>query len=481
MAEDLRVVKIGGSLLRDRRSLHGMVEALIASDEPCPLLVVASAFHGVTDQLRLAAFLAADPRGPSPKALVEKLTGAHLCLAEGLGIEAKLGALLVELETLLAGVRRRGALGEQAMARVMSVGERASVLLLAAALVSRGCPARALGAEEAGLRARGPRLEGACDLAASLPLLQRLHQSLAREILVVTGFYGVDQQGIPLLFGRGGSDYSAAVLAAGLGARRLELWKDVAGLWSTDPRRLPQARRVEEVSFAEASCLAANGAEILHPRCLRPLQAQLSPSPSSRSQPVEIVLCAPGGVGEGTRIVPIGRRRPGEAAALASRPARVSVALPMVVGPAQTGRLLSRLIEAEVPFARLSRSGRPIELALRPRDRARARRALRGLGGAWPLPLAWSEQRARITLVGDRVAEGRGLELARRAFSQLGEALGDSELSQAPLAIHLPVEGELLQPTLAILHTSFFPDPGQDRVGMHNPPLTVVNVGGCPA
>jgi aspartate kinase len=107
--------------------------------------------------------------------------------------------------------------------------------------------------------------------ASLLPPIQR------GEVPVVTGFYGVDNEGHATLFGRGGSDYVAGILADALDASVIELWKDVPGFLAADPRMVPDARVLHQLGYAEAAELAQFGAKVLHPRAVEPAQARHIP------------------------------------------------------------------------------------------------------------------------------------------------------------------------------------------------------------
>lgn len=141
----------------------------------------------------------------------------------------------------------------------------------------------------------------------------RIRAALGRlSDAVVPGFYGVDEAGRPLLFGRGGSDYSAAVVAAGLGAARCDLVKDVAGFLTADPLLVPNARPVPALSYAEAEALAKGGAKILHHLCVEPL----------RDAGIPLRIIGRGDPRGETRIGPRSASREGaRAIALASGPA----------------------------------------------------------------------------------------------------------------------------------------------------------------
>ena len=129
-----------------------------------------------------------------------------------------------------------------------------------------------------------------------LPLLEQ------RRVPVITGFNGATADGRPTTLGRGGSDFSASILAAALDAAELWIWTDVDGIMSADPRLVPDAQVLDEVTYAEAAELAYNGAKVLHPRTLAPLVEKKIPVWSKNSFAPEK---------PGTKIVPEIALRPG--------------------------------------------------------------------------------------------------------------------------------------------------------------------------
>src|SRR6185295_8615891 len=140
-------------------------------------------------------------------------------------------------------------------------------LLIAACLNAQGTKAAAVNAAElivtdAVFGSASPLMELTTEKARKflMPLLQ------AGVLPVVTGFNGATIDGRPTTLGRGGSDFSASILSAALGARELWIWTDVDGIMSADPRLVPDARVLDEVTYGEAAELAYNGAKVLHPR-----------------------------------------------------------------------------------------------------------------------------------------------------------------------------------------------------------------------
>jgi bifunctional aspartokinase / homoserine dehydrogenase 1 len=178
----------------------------------------------------------------------------------------------------------------------VAVGERLSALLVAEHLKAEGVPAEAVNAWEvvvtdAVFGNASPIMEATREKARA-----RLGPVIERGVMpVVTGFNGATADGRPTTLGRGGSDFSASILAAALDASELWIWTDVDGIMSADPRIAPDARVLDEITYAEAAELAYNGAKVLHPRTLAPLVEKRIPVWSKNSFAPEK---------PGTRIVP---------------------------------------------------------------------------------------------------------------------------------------------------------------------------------
>jgi len=265
------VVKLGGSVLAGIADAQGILGLLGGYSEP--LVVVVSALKGVTDRL-VTAFESAESEGFSDL-LYEK----HLAFlaafeppAQELGTAAAaLAELRDELRQLLSS---RCHVGDR-RARVLCAGERFSAICIRAAFSRLGRRAALLEPAEIGLRALGGEEDASADLEYAGP---RLRASLAGvDVAVVPGFYGVGADGSVKLFGRGGSDYSAAVIAAGLRAASCELVKDSACIRTADPQLVPGTLHVERLSYREAADLAKGGARIIHPRAVQPLEAAKVP------------------------------------------------------------------------------------------------------------------------------------------------------------------------------------------------------------
>ncbi|MCB9378875.1 MAG: homoserine kinase [Holophagales bacterium] len=277
-ATTLRVLKFGGTSVGDAARLErvaSLVESAVAEER---VVVVLSAMSGVTDLLFGACDRAAagDPATP-----LAEYRERHDAVVAGLDaplgekgralLGARLAALDAELERSLSGIALLGDASPRVRAQVAALGERASVELMAALLEARGHAVerldsrRLLPCEGGPLEAR-PRVDEARERLA--PFV-----ASGAPLAVAPGFFGGDAEGRALLLGRGGSDYSAALFAQALDARRLEIWTDVAGICTADPRVVPAARPVREASFEEAIELAHFGAKVLHPKSVAPARA----------------------------------------------------------------------------------------------------------------------------------------------------------------------------------------------------------------
>ena len=258
------VMKFGGTSVGVPEHFEVALE-LVRAAVPRDPVVVVSAFSGVTNLL--VEFCGApERRAERAQRVVER----HAEWARATGVS------LDEAAELLDAWRAEAeALGDAPAPlspadrdRVLSFGERLSSALIAAALRKAGVDAVAVLAGDAGL-VTDERFGAAHPLPESARLLA---QGLAKRppLPVVTGFLGRTADGRITTLGRGGSDYSAALIGAALGAEEIQIWTDTSGLLSADPRIVPEARPVPRLSFTEASELAYFGARVLHPKTLLP-------------------------------------------------------------------------------------------------------------------------------------------------------------------------------------------------------------------
>ncbi|MFZ1268136.1 MAG: aspartate kinase [Anaerolineae bacterium] len=274
------VLKFGGTSVgsADAFSQVAHIVAQARTRDP-QVVVVTSAMSGVTNTLIAAAQAAAGGQEESYREARVALLVKHQVVAGQLvadGVErAALGRLFDErlrsFERLCRSIAVLGELTNRGLDVVSGLGERLAAPLLAAVLRSQGVHAEAIDATEV--------LVTDNSFGAASPLLAetRMHcQERLRPLLeggvvpVLTGFIGATAQGIPTTLGRGGSDYSAAIFGAVLDADEVQIWTDVNGVLTADPRIVPEARTLPELSYSEAAELSYFGAKVLHPKTILP-------------------------------------------------------------------------------------------------------------------------------------------------------------------------------------------------------------------
>ena len=260
------VMKFGGTSVGDAERIRQVVEIVRGRLARRPVVVV-SAQSGVTNTLiELAGAAVAGVADAS--ALRDRLASliAELGLPEDL-IEDEVD----ELSALLKGISLVGDLTPRSLDRMMSFGERCSVRIVAGALGVAGISARPVRSYDLGLLTDST-YGGAEVQRESYDQIPELFAELALGdvVPVVTGFVARDEAGFITTLGRGGSDYSAAIFGAALGAEEIEIWTDVDGVMSADPRLVPESRTLVRMSFKEAAELAYYGAKVIHPATIHP-------------------------------------------------------------------------------------------------------------------------------------------------------------------------------------------------------------------
>jgi diaminopimelate decarboxylase/aspartate kinase len=269
MKSQWMVMKFGGTSVAGRPQWETIVSLARARQaEGCRVLLVCSAVAGVTNRLTGLA------ERPDSAAAVEELLDVHCALGHELGVEegAWLPSARILLRESLDGLA--GNPGPAAQARLLAVGEWLSTQLGVRFLRQQGLDAAWVDAREAlevlaedDLSPARQWLSASC-AAGPDAALESLWSGLS-PVLITQGFIARSPDGRTALLGRGGSDTSAALLAGRLQARGLEIWTDVPGLFSADPRLIPKARLLMDVDYDEALEMAASGARIVHPRCIR--------------------------------------------------------------------------------------------------------------------------------------------------------------------------------------------------------------------
>lgn len=272
-------MKFGGTSMGSAERIRVAARLTAAQSARRPTVVVVSAMSKVTDLLLDSLRKAEAGDQADLDANLEKLSARHRECCAGLlpaerqpAANAGVDRLIAEFARIAKGVMMLGERPPRSVDEAVAVGERLSAYLMALHMESEGLPAVAVNAADviatdAVFGNATPLMEQTRARAEKvlLPLLEQ------RKVPVVTGFNGSTLDGRPTTLGRGGSDFSASILAAVLDAAELWIWTDVDGIMSGDPRLVADARVLPEITYAEAAELAYNGAKVLHPRTLAPL------------------------------------------------------------------------------------------------------------------------------------------------------------------------------------------------------------------
>jgi aspartate kinase len=272
------VMKFGGSSVQDAAAINKVTDIVAGRVQRKPAVVV-SAMAGVTDALVGVAQAARERQFGQAAAATLELRDRHLAAARDLlressslaTIEKEIQAQFAELENLTRSVATLGELTPRSQDAIVSFGERLCSVIVAAAFRARGIPSelvdsrRFIITDDRFTRA-APDVEQTTVRTrdALLPVIN------SGFVPIAQGFIGSTADGLTTTIGRGGSDYTAALIGASLGAEAIEIWTDVDGLMTADPRVVTDARRIRVISFAEASELSYFGAKVLHPSTVLP-------------------------------------------------------------------------------------------------------------------------------------------------------------------------------------------------------------------
>jgi aspartate kinase len=276
------VLKFGGTSVGNAEAIGKTVDIILK--EKAAKVVVVSAMSGVTDKLIAVSKKMTD----LPSAVVEQectrfyhsMLEQHKSAAAGVvkdkevleNVCGRLEELCTELKVTLLGVGYLGDLSPKSSDFVLSFGERLSVVIVAGALESRGVKAKALTGYEAGV------ITDSC-FGCARPLYRRMEESVKSALIpliddgiipVVTGFVAGDETARTTTLGRGGSDYSASLLGRFLDVDEVQIWTDVDGILSTDPKIVSSAQLINRISYVEAMDLAYFGAKVIHSKMIEP-------------------------------------------------------------------------------------------------------------------------------------------------------------------------------------------------------------------
>ncbi|MDR2632035.1 MAG: bifunctional aspartate kinase/homoserine dehydrogenase I [Treponema sp.] len=424
----MQVLKFGGTSLGSAEAIRQVVDIITDKEHAGKVaVVVASAMAGVTDGLIAAARCAQTGDTAAYGTLVKNMQNRHEAAAaaflSGQELDAALSSLGKTLEGLtrtLDGIAMLGELSARTLDGVMSFGERLSAALLAQILGACGVPAACL--DTRGLIITDDRHGKAQVLSAETEArIKAFFQDPAEPLplQVATGFIGATKEGATSTLGRGGSDLSAALFAAALGVEEVEIWTDVDGILSADPRLVESAFTIAGLSYEEAMELSHFGAKVLYPPTIQPaVKKGITITIRNTFKPQ----------GSRTKITQEGERRAYPILGISSIS---SVVLALVQGSAMVGvagfssRLFSALARKGINIILITQSSSEYSIcfAIVPEDVEAANEALqeefeREFAGATLDRPVWKRDQAIIAVVGSQMKRTAGI--AGKVFHALG-------------------------------------------------------------
>jgi bifunctional aspartokinase / homoserine dehydrogenase 1 len=453
----LKVMKFGGSSLTTGESIL-RIGQIIASETEDRVIVV-SAVSGVTESL--IQFISTNKTENEVIGFIQKLRDLHFKLIDDSVTEqqhrddatARINEKLVKLERMLYGISYLEEVTPRTKDFVQCYGERLSAILVSAMLRGQGVDAVPLDADELGIITDGVYGSAIADLDKTQENIKGRIMSMfvSRQVPVITGFFGKAPDGSVTVFGRNGSDYSAAAIANAIGAGTLEIWKDVDGFMSVDPKIVPLAIPIPQLSYEEAAELAYFGAKVLHPMTVVP----------ARAKDITIVIKnvyrpdLPG--------TSVSKSSPSEEKVIKSISCMKNLGMVKIFAE-DTGyrsgflsQLGKRLNDADVNILSVATSLTCVAMLVDKKDLRAARIALESEKHSGIARIETSEDIALVCLVGEGVGVTRGV--ASRAFQAVaaeGINIGLISAGASLVAYHFTVKKDDLEIATKAIHKEFF-------------------------
>ena len=468
-----KVIKFGGSNLRKASDFNRCAEIVKNYDSPC--IIVVSAFFKVTDHLKEAALQASDS-GSFPELFIKDLSAdcykqINANIDDPLIIEQtndELRILLDKLTQLLKGVYAIGELLPAINDTILSFGERISALILTAVIRSKGLKTSLSLPENFGLVTDGEFGAASIKLKESSRKIGRYFSE--KQYYVVPGFYGISTEGKINLLGRGGTDYSAAALANLLDADSLDIWKDVNGFQTCDPKIVKDPQIIELLSYNEAAELSYFGAKILHPRTVEPLQP--------RNIPVRIFNIDSPSENPGTLIGPdSGEDLSGPKSITYSRNFSVLKLKGPGVGskPGVLARVAGIMDIAGVNISSVFTSQTAICFLLQRRDLRKAKKAIKASAPALISDVEAISDIALVALVGEGITKKRGI--AAKAFQAVAAENINVEIIAAgasTAAVYFMVKESDCDRAVNATHSFFFSECAKQDSNLHSDHKSII-------
>ncbi len=272
----MQVLKFGGTSVANAVNITKVMDIVQKNLDRGPSFVVVSALGGTTDMLIQCGNLAAQGN-ENYKDVIQQIETRHLDAVKELiavqqqsSVLSLVKKLINEIEDICNGVFLLGELSDRTRDRIMSYGELASSQMIAAAFQNTGASAEWKDSRDL-IQTNSLYGNAVVDFEITNAKIREFSPSIKNSIIVLPGFIASDSKGITTTLGRGGSDYTAAILAAGLHASILEIWTDVSGMMTADPRWVSNVRIIPSISYQEAMELSHFGAKVIYPPTIQPV------------------------------------------------------------------------------------------------------------------------------------------------------------------------------------------------------------------
>lgn len=450
----MKVLKFGGTCV-GTSAMISKVEDIIHREQE-PKAVALSAIAGITNQL--IDFLGKFHKDEEIDTFIDELMRTHTKLLpenEDLKKEAveALDTRLKKLSSLLYGVSYTEEITPRTRDLIISMGERLSVIVLAARLKAHGLNAAAFNADELGIITDGVHgnataLLDECEKSVG----PKIHALLKAGVIpVITGFFGISKDGHVTTFGRSGTDYTASVLASACGSSIVEIWKDVDGFMTADPKLIPTARPVDRLSYEEAAELAYFGAQALHPRAVFPvLQKKIPIAIRNVLKPDDPGTLICNDISTKKNIL--------KSVSFLKKIATIKV---FGTGAGYKEGFLAdiaqALAEAEINIYSATTSQTCVALLVDEHEVNRAKKILEHILGGYFEKIEVHENSALVCVVGAGLGSTRGV--AARVFNAVANEGVNIDLISAgasTVAYHFTVDKKDLQKTVRAIHSEFF-------------------------
>ena len=449
-------MKIGGGILRDKSCFERVVSVIKKKQaEKKKVIAVLSALYGVTDFLINSIPVCVKEEDSITKTL-SKLKEMHLNYLKDIESEEvrkqaefSLNEKISVLERFLYGIHYLKEISPRSKDLVQSFGERLSPIVLEAFLKDNGIDAEFIDAEEAGILCKGPFENAVVELNKTSVNLKKKTILLEKKVLLLPGYYGIDENNDVKTFGRGGTDYSAGFIANIFDAK-LEIWKDVSGFMTADPKVVETAKQIDFLNYTEAEELGYLGAKILHPKTIKPLR--------EKSLFAEIKnLFEPEKKGTIVGEAKIKSAEIVKSIAVTKDIAIISFSsVEMVNSSGFAAWLFSKLAEGKISIDLISTSETTISFSVSAKDLDRALLLVNELKKETECNISFKKDLSLIGVVGEGMRETTGI--SGRLFSALGNNKINIELisqGASEINISLVVKKPDLEKAIKLIHEEF--------------------------